>query len=101
MSMCVRRSPAARGRPSVTEPQLDDPCVVFALPRESMTFRREFRPQQRSPGAPCWALFWGPAWLTVLVLHAGRGTSRIGRVGEWLLGAPRFGNLPYRPRLVL
>ena len=61
----------------MTDLLVEDPCVVFALPRESMTFRREFRPQQRFPGAPCWAKFCGPAWLTVLVLHAGMGKKRI------------------------
>ncbi len=86
---------------ATTGPQLDDPCIVFALPRESMAFRREFRPQQRFSGAPCWARFCGPDWLTVLVLHAGMGKRRIARAGEWLLSEPVFGNLPYRPKLVL
>jgi nucleoside phosphorylase len=84
-----------------TELFLEDPAVVFALPRESMAFRHEFRPQQRFPGAPCWAHFCGPEWLTVLVMHAGMGKARIARAGAWLLGKPAFGNLPYRPKAVL
>lgn len=85
----------------MTEPHLDDPCVIFALPRESMAFRREFRPQQRFRGAPCWARFCGPTWLTALVLHAGIGKKRLAHVGDWLLGAPVFGNFPYRPKAVI
>jgi nucleoside phosphorylase len=92
---------APKGRACVTDPHLDDPCIVFALPRESMIFRKEFRPQQRFPGAPCWARFCGPAWLTVLVMHAGIGTKRMAQIGEWLLGAPAFGNLAYRPKTVI
>jgi adenosylhomocysteine nucleosidase len=85
----------------VTDLLLDEPCLVFALPRESMAFRREFPPQQRFAGAPCWASFCGPSWLTVLVLHAGIGKQRVAEAGDWLLGEPPFGNLTYRPKLVL
>ncbi|HTU93395.1 MAG TPA: hypothetical protein VMF69_25160 [Gemmataceae bacterium] len=35
------------------------PCVVFALRRESMYFRRAYPFQQRVPGAPCRAQFCG------------------------------------------
>jgi adenosylhomocysteine nucleosidase len=80
---------------------LDDPCLVFALPRESMGLRREFRPQEQFSGAPCWARFCGPSWLTVLVLHAGIGKQRVAETGDWLLSEPTFGNLTYRPKLVL
>lgn len=80
---------------------LDDPCIVFALDRESQAFRQEFRVQQRFAEAPCWARFCGPEWLTVLVLHAGVGTARMTSAMEWLLGEPKFGNLVYRPRLIL
>src|SRR5207244_944886 len=69
--------------------------------RESAAFRREFRPQQRFPGAPCWARFCGPAWLTVLVLETGIGPARVAAAVDWLLGTPVLGNLPYRPRVVL
>jgi hypothetical protein len=78
-----------------------DPCVLFAMRRESSPFLREFRPNQRFPGAPCWTRFCGPAWLTVLVLETGIGPERMGEALHWLLSQPLLGNVPYRPRLVL
>jgi hypothetical protein len=57
----------------------EDPCVVFALGREAGPFLKEFRPHQRFPGAPCWASFTGPAWLTVLVLQTGMGEAAAAR----------------------
>ena len=61
---------AGRPRPVpgdvVSDLSFSYPCVVFALRRESLFFRREFRPQQRLPGAPYRAQLCGPAWLTVL-----------------------------------
>ena len=78
-----------------------DPCVVFALRRESSFFRRAFRPHRRFPGAPCWARFCGPAGLTVLVLETGLGAAATERAVRWLLGRPALGNGAYRPRLVL
>ena len=85
----------------MTEITFSDPCIVFALRRESRYFRREFRPQQPFPGAPCPAWFRGPTWLTVLVLECGVGAAAAERVGRWLLSGPVFGNVPYRPKLVL
>jgi adenosylhomocysteine nucleosidase len=86
----------------MTDPLLfDDPCVLFALRRESAPFRRLFPVQQRFPGAPCRARFCGPSWLTVLVLETGVGTDRTGRALDWLLGAPVLDNVPYRPKVVL
>src|SRR5262249_61208505 len=85
----------------VTHLFFDDPCILFALHRESTTFRREFRPHQRFPGAPCWARFCGPPWLTVLALHTGVGTAPTERALGWLLGHPKLEALPYQPKLVL
>jgi adenosylhomocysteine nucleosidase len=85
----------------VTELAFDDPCVVFALDRESAAFRREFRPHQRFPGSPCWARFCGPPWLTVLALETGVGAAPADRALGWLLAGPKLGDVPYRPRLVL
>jgi adenosylhomocysteine nucleosidase len=85
-----------------TDPLLfDDPCVLFALRRESAPFLRLFPVQQRVPGAPCRARFCGPSWLTVLVLETGVGPERTGRALDWLLGSPLLENVPYRPKLVL
>jgi adenosylhomocysteine nucleosidase len=85
----------------VTELLFDDPCVAFAMRREARPFRREFRPQQRFAGAPCWAKFCGPAWLSVLVLETGVGRQRTEHAATWLLGRPKLGNVAYRPKLVL
>src|SRR5436305_667106 len=85
-----------------TDPLLfDDPCVVFALRRESAPFLRLFPVQQRFPGAPCRARFCGPSWLTVLVMETGVGTEPTERALDWLLGAPVLDNVPYRPKVVL
>jgi adenosylhomocysteine nucleosidase len=75
--------------------------VAFALRREARPFRREFRPHQRFGGAPCWAKFCGPAWLSVLVLETGVGQERTERAAEWLLARPKLGNVAYRPKVVL
>jgi adenosylhomocysteine nucleosidase len=85
----------------VTELTFDDPCILFALRRESRAFRREFRPHQRFPGAPCAAWFCGPAWLTVLVLETGIGAEPTQAALEWLLAQPVLGNVPYRPKVIL
>lgn len=85
----------------MTDLDFDDPCLLFALGRESAAFRREFRPTQRFPGAPCWARFCGPSWLSVLVLETGVGVARTERALNWLLDAPKLGIVPYRPKLIL
>ncbi len=85
----------------MTELAFDDPCVLFALARESGPFRREFRPQQTFPGAPCRARFCGPAWLSVLVVETGMGTAHTERALDWLLGRPLLGNVAYRPKVVV
>ncbi|MBL8799675.1 MAG: hypothetical protein JNM56_37680 [Planctomycetia bacterium] len=81
--------------------QFDDPCILFPLHREAAPFLREFRPQERAPGAPVRARFCGPAWLTVLVLETGIGAARTETALTWVLGQPEFGKVPYRPKLVL
>jgi adenosylhomocysteine nucleosidase len=85
----------------VSDLSFDDPCVVFALRRESAPFLREFRPQQGFPGSPCWARFCGPSWLTVLVLEMGVGPAAAEAAAEWLLKKPKLGDVPYRPKVVL
>jgi adenosylhomocysteine nucleosidase len=85
----------------VNDLSFNDPCILFALARESAAFRREFRPQQRFPGAPCWARFCGPSWLTVLVVETGVGLAAAEKAGGWLLSGPEMGGVPYRPKLVL
>jgi adenosylhomocysteine nucleosidase len=85
----------------VSDLSFDDPCVVFALRRESAPFLREFRPQQGFPGGPCRARFCGPSWLTVLVLETGVGTTAAEAAAEWLMKRPKLGEVPYRPKVVL
>src|SRR5438034_7856025 len=81
--------------------RLSEPLLLFAMRREAAHFLQEFEPQQRFPGAPCRAYFAGPSWLTVLVLDTGIGAEAMETALHWALGKPLFGNLPYRPRLVL
>jgi adenosylhomocysteine nucleosidase len=78
-----------------------EPCVVFALRREAMYFREQFEPEQRVPGAPCWAAFCGPEWLQVVALETGLGAAAMEAAMNWLLAGPLFGNVPLRPKLVL
>ena len=77
------------------------PCVVFALRRESMYFRRAYPYQQRFPGAPCRAQFRGAASQTVLMLETGVGVAAMKAALRWCLSGPRFENLVYRPRLLV
>lgn len=93
-------SPFAKPDP-VTDLVLAEPAVLFALGRECGPFLREFRPSERFPGAPCWARFCGPSWLSVLVLQTGMGAARSQRALDWLLSRPALGNLPYLPKVVL
>ncbi len=80
---------------------ISDPCVVFALSRESMFFRGANPYQQTFPGAPCRAQFRGPASQTVLMLETGLGAVAMQTALRWCLHAPRFGTVPYRPRFVI
>jgi adenosylhomocysteine nucleosidase len=81
------------------------PCVVFALRRESMYFRRDYPCQQRFPGAPCRAEFRGTqgasaprSGRTVLMLETGVGAAAMETALQWCLSGPRFGDMLYRPR---
>src|SRR5687768_16480555 len=80
---------------------LDDPCVLFALSRERGPFCREFRPHLAFGGAPCWASFCGPAWLSVLVAETGIGQVNVTRVLDWLLAKPLLDNVPYEPSVMI
>lgn len=85
----------------MTELRFDDPCLLFALARESRFFCREFKPNQRFHGAPCRARFCGPAWLSVLVVETGMGSAATRRTLDWLAGPPALVKVAYRPKLVL
>ena len=81
--------------------RLDDPCILFALRRESAPFLREFRPQQEFTDSPCWASFCGPAWLSMLVAETGVGQPRVAHVLDWLLARPKFEGVPYEPSIIV
>jgi adenosylhomocysteine nucleosidase len=85
----------------MTELRFTDPCLLFALRREAAPFLRQFRPQQRFPGAPGRARFCGPASLSVLVVETGVGSRRSAATLDWLLAQPLLDNVVYRPRFVL
>ena len=80
---------------------IDDPCILFALSRESAGFRRDFPVTERFPGAPCWAAFCGPSWLPVLVVETGLGADATQTALEWVFSKPKFNQVPYQPKLVL
>jgi nucleoside phosphorylase len=79
----------------------NDPCILFPLPREASGFLREFRPNQRFPGAPCRARFCGPAWLSVLVVESGFGAAATEAALDWLLSSPKIEGVAYRPPVVI
>jgi hypothetical protein len=85
----------------MNELTFDDPCLVFARRQEARGFLREFRPQQRFPGAPCPARFCGPSWLTVLVLETGTTSQGAEAALQWVFSRPQLGNVPYRPKVVI
>ena len=77
------------------------PCVVFALRREAMHFRRIYPVQERFAGAPCRAQLRGPPGQTVLMLETGLGAAAMEAALLWCLRSPRVGDLSYRPRFVV
>jgi nucleoside phosphorylase len=84
------------------------PCLVFALSRESMHFRRAYPVQQRFVGAPCLAQFRGPrraddpcSAASMLMLETGIGAAAMETALRWCLSGPRFGDAPYRPSFLL
>src|SRR5947209_14683214 len=86
---------------AVDEVAITDPCVLFALARESRPFLREFRPHLRVSGAPCWARFCGPSWLSVLVLRSGIGQACADKAMAWLTQPAMLDQLALAPKLVL
>ena len=81
--------------------RIDDPCVLFALSRESQGFRREFPPTHAFTGAPRRARFCGPSWLPVLVMETGIGPQHTLRALDWLCAKPTLDQVPYKPKLLL
>lgn len=91
-------------------PAIAAPCVVFALRRESMYFRRAYPFQQCFSAAPCRAETRGRNSLSpeksspgpwFLMLESGVGAAAMETALRWCLSGPRFGDLPYRPRFLI
>src|SRR5437660_182915 len=59
-------------------------CVLFALRRESLYFRRRFPPYE-SCAAPCWASWCGARDLGLLVVETGVGATCTREALDWLL----------------
>jgi adenosylhomocysteine nucleosidase len=77
------------------------PCVVFALRREAMFFRRLRRRRRTFPGAPLPATFHDHGPRTVFLLETGVGAASVQRALSWLLSGPLIDGVPYRPTLVV
>jgi len=82
-------------------PHINDPCILFAMNRESRGFRRDFPPTERFAGAPWRTRFCGPSCLSVLVVETGIGSQATHQALDWLFSKPKFGQIPYKPKLVL
>jgi adenosylhomocysteine nucleosidase len=86
---------------TVSDASFDDPCIFFALGRESRPFTRQFDRQRGLPQAPCPARFFGRGGLNVLVVETGTGLTRTESALRWLLSRPEIDHVPYRPRFIL
>lgn len=85
----------------MTQIHCTDPCVFFALRRESGPFRKVVRPRQSFPGAPVWARFCGPADHSVLLIETGLGQANAERAVHWVLSKPTLCGISYVPRLLI
>ena len=77
------------------------PASCLLYPVKPRPFCGNFHLNSRIPEAPCWAQFCGPSWLSVLVLQTGMGRECVEKALAWLDGAPRFGYVPCKPKLVI
>ena len=77
------------------------PCIVFALAREAMFFRRTWPLRFWFPDAPVPAEFRNSGGRTVLVLESGVGTAASEKALSWLLSGQRVYGMPFRPTVVV
>jgi adenosylhomocysteine nucleosidase len=77
------------------------PCVVFALAREAMFFRRNPPRRRTFLAAPIPAAYHGEGSRTVLVLETGVGAAAMEKALSWLLSGPVGDGAAFRPSLVL
>lgn len=80
---------------------ITDPCLVFALRREAMYFRRAYPYRRCFPGAPCRAQWRGTYAQQVLMLETGVGAAAMTTALRWCLSEPRFDGIPYRPNCLI
>ncbi len=77
------------------------PCILFALRREAMFFRRLRRSRRFLPAAPLPAALHGDGPSTVLLVETGVGCAAMEKALTWLFSGPRIDEVPYRPTLVI
>jgi adenosylhomocysteine nucleosidase len=77
------------------------PCIVFAVSREAMCFRRLWPRRRPFPVAPVPAAFHGDESRTVLVVETGIGPAATDKALAWLLSGPMIDGVPFRPACVL
>jgi adenosylhomocysteine nucleosidase len=80
---------------------LDDPCVLFALARESSVFRRRLRQRQRFYGETTGAGLYAGLGRDVLVLEAGIGPARMEAALAGLFGKRPLRHAGYQPQFVV
>jgi adenosylhomocysteine nucleosidase len=64
------------------------PCLLFAIRRESMYFRRDCGPVRRLVSAPCPAVLAEPARRPLLVLETGIGRGAVEIALDWVFAQP-------------
>jgi adenosylhomocysteine nucleosidase len=79
----------------------DCPCIVFALAREAMFFRRTWPPRRVLPAAPVPAAFHGDESRIILVVETGIGPAAMDKALAWLLSGPAMDGIPFRPACVI
>jgi adenosylhomocysteine nucleosidase len=85
----------------VTAAPFDDPCILFALARESSFFRRAYRCHKRFHTALWRAWLCGTAPRAVRVLETGIGAAHMQAALDWVLSQPILDGNRYRPRLII
>src|SRR5947209_409183 len=85
----------------MSDTSISNPCVLFALGRESQFFRQDHKPHRRFIGAPCWSSFCGSSPSPILVMHIGMGPQAAKVAIDWVLSKPKFENLVYQPKFVV
>jgi len=75
---------------------VNDPCILFALSRESEPFRQTLAPAGPIADSPCSAQRFGEP-TRVVVVETGVGQANVARALDWLLAKPLLHGIPYSP----